>query len=102
MNGKIIQFYIEADQLEKWLYQNRACYTGAFIEGVLLDNFVVDTPKGYAAIYEKAVNEWTSKYLVEYAISKEKDGGKYKWFKGFSTVWKNWYDFEKQIQKEAI
>lgn len=86
--GKIVKFYITGDQLEKWLHQNKACYTGAFEEGNLLDNFVVDTPKGFAVFRESYVNCWTSRYYVEYAINRNG-----KWCESFRNVWKNWYDF---------
>lgn len=99
--GKIIEFYISADQVEKWMHQNKACYSGAFVDGVLLDNFGIDTEKGFAFFYEHAVNEWTSNYRVEYAISKEKnEDGKYKHCEEWKTVWNNWYDFEERRENK--
>ena len=73
--------------LEKWLHQNRAQYTGDFLEGCLLDNFVVMTRRGYAAIYEKYLNANSSCYRVE-------------WEPGpAQNVFKRWYDFEKQYNE---
>lgn len=93
---KIIRFYLYADQLEKWMYQNKACYTGACIEGTLLDNFVLDTEIGYAAFYESPVNEWTSRYYVEYGINR-----KNKPCSSWRTVWKNWYDFADKAENDS-
>ena len=87
--GKIITFYMNADQLEKWIYQNKACYIGRCVEGVLLDSFVLDTEIGFAMFYESYVNEWTSRYYVEYAINRDK-----KPCKAWRTVWKNWNEYE--------
>ena len=66
----------------KWMAQNGAEYTGDYVEGCLLDNFIVATRRGYAAIYENYVNEWTSDYLVEFQPG------------AAQTVFSNWYKFE--------
>lgn len=58
---------------DKWFHQNRAEYTGAFFEGVLLDNFVLDCKRGYAFVYEHALTEWTSAYRVKFAPYKDWD-----------------------------
>lgn len=101
VKGKIVRFYIEPNKLEKWMHQNKACFTGTAIDGCLLDNFVVDTEKGFAVFYESYVNPNQSRYYVEYAISKEKDEkGNYKHCKEWKIVWKNWYKFEENY-KEA-
>jgi hypothetical protein len=67
---------------EKWARQNGAEYTGDYVEGCLLDSFVVATRRGYAAFYEHYVNEWTSDYLVEFQAG------------AAQTVFSNWYKFE--------
>ena len=86
---KVTKFYIDSNNLEKWIHQNNAEYTGAFYEGCLLDNFVLVTDKGFAAVYEHYVNCWTSDYYVEYQ-------------KGAAQkVWKKWYDFEKKYLEEC-
>lgn len=61
------RFYIEPQNLEKWLHQNNAEYTGDYFVGVLLDNFTVSLKNGYAAIYEHYVNPNQSNYLVEFS-----------------------------------
>lgn len=94
--GKIVKFYINADQVEKWMHQNKACHNGCFVDGCLLDNFVVDTEIGFAMFYESYVNEWTSRYYVEYALNR-----KNKVCQAWREVWKNWNAFEEKARKEA-
>ena len=60
------RFYLNAGALGRWMYQNKAQHTGAYVEGVLVDSFVVETKRGVAAIYEHYLNEWTSNYYVEF------------------------------------
>lgn len=71
----------EAHLLGKWLHQNAAECTGDFVEGVLLDNFVVWTKNGVAAIYEQYVNSSKSEYRVEFQRG---DG---------DIVWRRWEQF---------
>lgn len=52
--------------IEKWLHQNRAEYTGDFFEGCLLDNFIVTCKNGVAACYEHYCNEWSSCYEIHF------------------------------------
>jgi hypothetical protein len=69
---------------EKWVHQNNAEYTGDYVEGCLLDNFIMYTRRGYAAFYEHYINEWTSDYYVEFQAG------------AAQTVFSNWYQFEKE------
>ena len=64
-------FFVLPKNLEKWLHQNHGTYTGDFVEGCLLDNFIVETKRGYAVFYEHYVNEWSSVYRVEFQAFKE-------------------------------
>lgn len=50
------RFYLNAGALGRWMHQNKALYTGAYVEGVLIDSFVVETKRGVAAIYEHALS----------------------------------------------
>lgn len=77
---------IDPNQLEKWMHQNKAEYTGDYIEGCLLDNFVVATRRGYAAIYANPVTEWTSDYYIEFQPGAAPD------------VWRRWYDFANNME----
>lgn len=47
------EFGISPKYFEKWFSQNQGEYTGDFVEGVLLDSFVIATKRGFAAVYEK-------------------------------------------------
>jgi len=75
--------------LEKWLHQNGAEYVGDYVEGCLLDNFVVCTRRGFAAIYENYVNEWSSDYYIEFQPG------------AAQGVFSNWYKFEKEMEADA-
>ena len=75
-------FILNPRNLEKWLYQNKAENTGDFVEGCLLDNWVVMTKRGFAAIYEKYVNPNQSEYLIEWETGPAQN------------VFSHWYDFE--------
>lgn len=79
---------ISPKELEKWMHQNRAEHTGSFVEGSLLDNFVLICKRGFAAVYEHYLNSWSSEYLVEFQAGAAQD------------VWRRWYQFE-DAAKEA-
>lgn len=83
------KFHIGAADLEKWMHQNRAEYTGVFVEGCLLDNFVVATKRGFAAFYEHYLNEWSSDYIVEFQPGPAQ------------TVWRRWYEFEERRERDS-
>lgn len=87
--AKITSFYLDPEDLEKWLHQNKAVYTGDFIEGCLLDNFVVMTKRGFAALYEHCKNEWTSNYLVTFQPGTAQN------------VWAAWYIYEEAAEETA-
>lgn len=61
---KITTFLLAPAELEKWMHQNKAIYTGDFVEGCLLDNFIVQTKRGHAAIMEHYLNPNSSDYIV--------------------------------------
>lgn len=81
-------FSLNPSEFEKWMHQNKAVYSGRFIEGCLLDNFVVMTKRGFAAFYEHYVNEWTSNYIVEFESG------------AAQAVWRRWYDFEERREHD--
>lgn len=80
----VTAFHIRGSDVERWMRQNQAKYTGVLIEGCLLDNFVLVCKRGFAAFYEHYLNEWTSDYLVEFESG------------AAQTVWKRWYEFEER------
>lgn len=82
MHCGITTIRIGATELEKWMHQNEAEYTGDFAEGGLLDNFMLACKRGFAAVYEHYLNCWSSDYLIEFESGAAQD------------VWENWYRFE--------
>lgn len=62
----IRELYIHPNFLATWLHQNKAECTGDYYDGVLLDNFYVQTKNGVAAIYEHYINPNKSDYLVKF------------------------------------
>ena len=83
------EFFISQEELEKWMHQNRAQYTGVFINGRLWDNFVVATKRGFAAIYEHPLSEWRSAYWVEFEPG------------AAQRVWHRWYQFEERSRERV-
>ena len=81
--------------LDKWMHQNRAKYTGDYFEGVLLDNFALYTTKkngdikGYAFVYESYVNPNASEYLVKYAKDIKEIGKLYSEFIDMEDMYYN-------------
>ena len=59
------------NDIEKWMHQNDAEYTGEFFEGCLLDNFIVACKRGYAAIYERYATSNSSRYYMVFAPYKD-------------------------------
>ena len=55
------------------------------------DSRAVKTKRGVAAIYEHALNEWTSNYYVEFTDYKNgfKNGE-------VDKIWSDWYTFEEK------
>jgi|InofroStandDraft_1065614.scaffolds.fasta_scaffold07494_9 hypothetical protein len=83
----VTRFRLGSTALEKWMRQNQAEYTGDYVEGCLLDNFVLACKRGFAAVYEHALTCWTSDYIVEFAPGAAQD------------VWENWYRFADSTAK---
>lgn len=62
----ITVFNLDPMNLDKWMHQNKASYTGEYREGNLIDSFILSCKRGYAALYETYSNEWNSTYTVEF------------------------------------
>lgn len=76
--------------LQKWLHQNGAddgCLE--FVEGCLLDNMIVQTKRGYAAIYESYQNSNSSVYRIEFQPGDAPD------------VWDRWENFRDMMEQET-
>ncbi len=78
------------ENFNTWERQNAGEYTGDFVDGCLLDNFVIACKRGYAFCYENFVNEWTSNYLVKFAPYKDKES--------CSALWKEWERFAEKAE----
>ena len=52
----VTYFYLNPFQLEKFMHQNNAEYTGDYFPGCLLDNFIIACKRGYAFIYNHYLN----------------------------------------------
>ena len=59
------------------------------VEGCLLDSFMLACKRGYAAVYETCLNEWSSTYRVEFEAGPAQ------------TVWRRWYEFEERSERSA-
>lgn len=84
------EFNISPSHFGRWLHQNKAEYTGNFVEGVLLDNFVVATKRGFAAIYEKPLNPNQSWYHVVFEAGTAQN------------MFSQWYEFEQAAEEDYV
>lgn len=99
MTKGIRTFRIYRNNLEMWMRQNKAEYTGNCVKGNLLDNFMVSTPYGYAFFKEIALNEWSSCYEITYCFDRKSDG---EWKPIYDKVWDMWYDFEFEFENAMV
>lgn len=81
--------------LEKWLYQNKAEIADCF-DGCLLDNYLAETPRGYAAIYETYRNPNASDYTIFFAPYAETENGN----RIINDFYKRLNDYEKEYNTE--
>jgi len=70
------KFYLDPMNFFKWMHQNNADFTGAYVEGVLQDNFTVVTDRGVAAFYEHYVNPNMSDLMVVFGSFKSGEADK--------------------------
>lgn len=78
-------FCISPEKLNKWCGQNKGEYTGDFVDGCLLDNFIIACNRGYAFVYEHYLNPWASDYLVKFCQYDDKPA--------MDNLWKEWDAF---------
>lgn len=81
--GTITKIRMNPTYLQMWLHQNNAQISDC-LEGVLLDNLLVLTKRGWAAIYENAINANASDYIIEFQTGTAPD------------VFKHWDAFEQE------
>lgn len=84
----IKKILLDPAALEKWMHQNKANYTGDFLEGCLLNNFIVSTRRGYAAIYEKYINPNKSGYYIEFEAGTA------------AAIFNNWSEFYNKYMED--
>ena len=73
--------YMNGDQLNKWIIQNKGGYIDS-IEGTLIDNYVVSCKNGTAFVLEEYMNEGASVYHVYYC---KRNVGEC-----FNKLWEHW------------
>ena len=76
-------------EFDRWMHQNGGTFSGEWVDGCLIDSFIIATRRGYAAFYEHYVNTWTSDYYVEFQPGAAQD------------VFKTWYEFEEAAEQAA-
>lgn len=79
-------------QIEKWIHQNKGNYTGNYVEGCLLDNYVLECKRGYAFVYEHYLNPNSSDYYIEFVPYKSAKLH----LKEYDTAWARWLEFEER------
>jgi hypothetical protein len=52
---------------EKWMHQNEAKYTTAYVEGTLLDNYILECKRGWCAVYERYATPNSSYHEFRFA-----------------------------------
>ena len=65
-------FKLGSREYEKWIYQNNAEVLD-LVEGCLIDSVLVDCRRGCAAMFETALNECSSAFLVYFAPYNDPD-----------------------------
>ena len=76
----------------KWEHQNRAEYMGDFVEGVLLDSYMLACKRGYCAVYARSHSAgWSSWHEYRFAAYKDKEA--------CDELWREWREFEEAAEK---
>jgi hypothetical protein len=83
------EFLLGTDDIGRWLHQNHTIPTGDFVEGCLLDNWVVATKRGFAAIYEHYLNPNSSCYRIVWEDSTAQN------------MFAQWYKFEEEAENAS-
>lgn len=95
-NGTTV-FFMEPADINKYIHQNKAEYTGCFVEGCLQDSFVLSCKRGYTFVYEHFLTPWSSDLFcifLPYKAAKENP-------KTYDEEWCTWFNFEDRASKEA-
>lgn len=93
LTGNVKRFLINSgENFNTWFRTNKAEYTDYYVEGSLLDNFIVETKHGVAAFYERYCTAWESNYFVEFARFGNEEG--------YKEVFDHWYRFEEAYDED--
>jgi len=86
----ITKFRVENEA--KWEHQNRAEYTGDFIEGVTQDSYVLACKRGYAFVYARSsAAGWVSWHEYKFAPYKDREA--------CDELWHEWHEVEAECEK---
>ena len=88
--------YIGSTDFGQWMKQNQGEYTGEYVEGCLLDSFVVATKRGYAFFYEHFLNTGSSDYEMFFIPYKEAE----KHNPNYDVLWSEWFEFEDKYREQ--
>ena len=93
----VTKFRIRPEEVGKWEHQNRAEYAGPFVEGVLLDSYVLACKRGWCFVYARsAAAGWSSWHEYKFAAYKDDEACK--------QLWDEWYELERwaeEYEKQA-
>lgn len=89
----VTTFQIGIGDMNKWIHQNNAEYTGDFVDGVLADSFMLSCKRGTAAVYEHYLNSWSSDYIVLFVPYSDE--------KRTNQLYDDFYKYVENCEKEA-
>lgn len=79
---------------KKWMHQNGAEFTGAYVEGTLLDNYILQCRRGWCAVYERYAtpnNSYHEFRFTPYSDQTECD-----------ALWAEFMEFEERLHREWV
>lgn len=68
--------------VDKWIKQNAGTVID-IVDGVLIDNLLIETKRGYAALIERPTTEWTSAYTLYFSTDDAAYDYFYDYFKDY-------------------
>lgn len=90
MEKRVTEFTLH--DFGKWAAQNGAeCID--YVQGCLIDNFVMACKRGTAFIFEEYANTWTSKYRVYFIPYKEQENNP-----EYDALWKRFEELREQAE----
>lgn len=74
---------------EKWMHQNGAEFTGAYVEGTLLDNYILQCKRGWCAVYERYATPNSSYHEFRFVPYSDQ--------RGCDELWAEFMEFEESV-----